>query len=142
MDGQQPAASQGIASSGCGFDIPCICTNGDFLVSLQNTIAQACDPDAQKSIFSSPSIILLPYTASDTAIIATLAAAKTLCTTAIPALNDSRQPEILASLIVMMVLSVLAVVLRLVSRRISAAKFGIDDALIIIALVRPPAYRG
>lgn len=65
-----------------------------------------------------------------------MAAAATLCTAAVPSLNDSRQAETIASLVVMMVLSGLAVILRLVSRKISAAKFGIDDALIVVALVR------
>ncbi|KAK3170138.1 hypothetical protein OEA41_009524 [Lepraria neglecta] len=49
--------------------------------------------------------------------------------------SKDRQAETIASLVVMMVLSGLAVILRLVSRKISAAKFGIDDALIIVALL-------
>ncbi|KAL2036678.1 hypothetical protein N7G274_010549 [Stereocaulon virgatum] len=110
----QAAASQGIKSSGCGFDVACLCTNGEFLLLLQNTLAQTCDADAQKT---------------------TLAAAATLCTTAVPSLKDSLQAEIIASLVVMMILAALAVFLRLVSRKISAAKFGIDDALIIVALL-------
>ncbi len=70
--------------------------------------------------------------------IATLAAAGKLCTAAVPSLNDSRQPEILAAVIVMMALSTIAVVLRLISRKISAARFGIDDGLIVLALVSFP----
>ena len=72
--------------------------------------------------------------------IATLAAAGELCTAAVPSLNDSRQPEILAAVIVMMALSTIAVVLRLVSRRISAARFGIDDGLMVLALVSFPSH--
>ena len=67
--------------------------------------------------------------------IATLAAAGKLCTTAVPSLNDSRQPEILAAMVVMMALSTIAVVLRLISRKISAARYGVDDGLIVLALV-------
>jgi hypothetical protein len=74
--------------------------------------------------------------------LATLAAAATLCTTAVPSLKDSLQAETVASLVVMMILAALAVILRLVSRKISAAKFGIDDALIIVALVNIlPTFR-
>ena len=67
--------------------------------------------------------------------IATLTAAGKLCTAAVPSLNDSQQPEILAAVIVMMALSTIAVVLRLISRKISAARFGIDDGLMVLALV-------
>ena len=67
--------------------------------------------------------------------IATLAAAGELCTAAEPSLNDSRQSEILAAVIVMMALSTIAVVLRLISRKISAARIGIDDGLMVLALV-------
>ena len=67
--------------------------------------------------------------------IATLAAARKLCTAAVPSLNDGRQPEILAAMIVMMALSTIAVVLRLISRKISAARYGVDDGLIVLALV-------
>ena len=67
--------------------------------------------------------------------IATLAAAGKLCTAAVPSLNDSRQPEILAAMIVMMALSTIAVVLRLISRKISTARYGVDDGLIVLALV-------
>ena len=67
--------------------------------------------------------------------VATLLAARELCTAAVPRLNDSRQPEAVGSIIVMLVLATLAVVLRLLSRKISAARFGIDDYLIVLALV-------
>ena len=70
--------------------------------------------------------------------IATLAAAGELCTAAVPSLNDSRQAEILAAVIVMMALSTIAVVLRLISRKISAARIGIDDGLMVLALVSLP----
>ena len=70
--------------------------------------------------------------------IATLAAAGGLCTAAVPSLNDSRQAEILAAVIVMMALSTIAVVLRLISRKISAARIGIDDGLMVLALVSLP----
>ena len=67
----------------------------------------------------------------------TLAAAEQVCTSAIPSLNDSRQPEVVAAIVVMMVLAVTSVVLRLISRMLSAARFGADDALILVALVKP-----
>lgn len=55
-----------------------------------------------------------------------------------PSLNESRQPEIVAAVIVMMALSTIAVVLRLISRKISAARIGIDDGLMVLALVSLP----
>ena len=55
-----------------------------------------------------------------------------------PSLNDSRQPEILAAVIVMMALSAIAVVLRLIARKVSAARIGIDDGLMVVALVSFP----
>ena len=66
---------------------------------------------------------------------ATLTIARGLCVSAVPRLNDSRQPEVLAAIIVMMVLAIAAVVLRLIARRLSAARLGIDDFLILVALV-------
>lgn len=61
--------------------------------------------------------------------------ASQLCGNAIPSLKDSRGPEIIAAIVVIMVLATLAVVLRLGSRKISAAEFGKDDFLIVLALV-------
>ena len=73
---------------------------------------------------------------ADTYRIATLRASGTLCLEAVPSLRESRQPEIMAVVISMMVLAFTAVLLRLMSRRVSSAKLGVDDALILLALVR------
>lgn len=61
--------------------------------------------------------------------------AQQLCLKTIPSLNDSRGTEIVAIVAVMTVVSTVAVILRLMGRKISAAPYGIDDALIIVALV-------
>lgn len=65
-----------------------------------------------------------------------LNAIKQLCTSAAPSLNDNRGLDIIAATTVTTVLAFLAVVLRFVSRHISAAKFGMDDVMILVALVR------
>lgn len=51
-------------------------------------------------------------------------------------MNHSRQPEIIAVLVVMSIASTLAVILRIVARNMSSAKYGLDDLFIVIALVR------
>ncbi|KAL8855202.1 MAG: hypothetical protein Q9221_000108 [Calogaya cf. arnoldii] len=58
-----------------------------------------------------------------------------LCQSVIPSLNDSRQTEIVAIVAVMTVVSTVAVILRLLGRRVSVAEYGIDDFLIVVALV-------
>lgn len=58
-----------------------------------------------------------------------------LCQSAVPSLNDSRQTEIVAIVAVMTVVSTVAVILRLLGRRVSAAEYGVDDFLIVVALV-------
>lgn len=62
-------------------------------------------------------------------------------------MNHSRQPEIIAVLVVMSIASTLAVILRFVARNMSSAKYGLDDLFIVIALVRysvmiPYEYKG
>ena len=52
-----------------------------------------------------------------------------------PSLNDDRGTEIVAFVAVMTAISTIAVILRLIGRRISAARYGADDFLIIAALV-------
>lgn len=64
-----------------------------------------------------------------------LGIAQGLCSVALPSLNDSEQPKIIAIVVVMMFASTLAVVLRLIARYLSTAKYGYDDLFIVIALV-------
>lgn len=49
--------------------------------------------------------------------------------------NETRAPSFVAFSVIFIVLSSLAVGLRLLSRRISAANFWWDDALIVVSLV-------
>lgn len=53
----------------------------------------------------------------------------------VPSLHDYRGNEIIASFTVVSVLAYLAVLLRFISRKISHAKYDIDDYLILVALV-------
>lgn len=62
--------------------------------------------------------------------------AQDFCVGSLPSLNDSRQTEIIAIVTIMMVASTVSVILRMVARQMSSAKYGLDDVLIIIALVR------
>ena len=64
-----------------------------------------------------------------------LKVAQQLCLSVIPSLDDSRGREIVSVVAVMTVVSTIAVILRLIGRRISAAPYGVDDFLIIVALV-------
>ena len=63
--------------------------------------------------------------------------AQGICSVALPSLNDSQQPKIIAIVVVMMFASTLAVLLRLIARYLSTAKYGYDDLFIVIALVSP-----
>lgn len=49
--------------------------------------------------------------------------------------SEDRSPGVIAFSATFIVLSSLVVILRLVSRRISAAHFGYDDAVIVLSLV-------
>ena len=58
-----------------------------------------------------------------------------ICSNAVPWLKDSRQSVVVASITSLLVLATVAVILRVVARRIAKVKFGIDDWLIGVALV-------
>lgn len=68
-------------------------------------------------------------------ITATIRSAGSLCLSAVPSLRESRQHEILGTIVSLMVISIVAVGMRVMSRRISAAGWGWDDGLICLALV-------
>ncbi|KAI4095365.1 MAG: hypothetical protein LQ344_001663 [Seirophora lacunosa] len=61
--------------------------------------------------------------------------AQQLCVSVIPSLNDSRGNEIVTLVAVMTAVSTIAVVLRLIGRKMSAAPYGADDFLILVALI-------
>ena len=61
-----------------------------------------------------------------------------ICSEAVPWLNDNRGPEIVVSISILLALATIAVILRVMSRRMSKLKFGIDDWLIALALVGHP----
>lgn len=65
-----------------------------------------------------------------------LSVARQLCVAAVPSLVESRGNELVTTIVVMMVIASIAVLLRLYARRISKSKIGVDDVLIIVALVR------
>lgn len=65
----------------------------------------------------------------------TLAIIPQLCVNEVPSLKESRWAEAAASISVVWTMSIIAVVLRLIARKISNAKYGMDDILIVVGLV-------
>ncbi|KAL8710538.1 MAG: hypothetical protein Q9220_004971 [cf. Caloplaca sp. 1 TL-2023] len=61
--------------------------------------------------------------------------AQQLCVSVVPSLNDSRGTEVIAIVAVMTAISTIAVILRLIGRKVSAAPYGADDVLIVVALI-------
>ena len=66
---------------------------------------------------------------------ATLAIIPQVCFEAAPSLKGSRRPEAVASITVVWALAILAVILRLFSRKIASVRYGMDDYLIVLGLV-------
>lgn len=68
-------------------------------------------------------------------LIETLAIIPQLCVKEVPSLKESRWAEAAASIAVVWTMSIIAVILRLIARKISSAKYGVDDILIVVGLV-------
>ncbi|KAL8866696.1 MAG: hypothetical protein Q9174_006145, partial [Haloplaca sp. 1 TL-2023] len=111
---QQNALISGITSSTCGLDIACACQDDEFLSLLQTKITTGCSRADQD---------------------ATLAAASRLCTAAVPSLLDNRGGGLVATITILLIIAILAVVLRLWARKISRVRLGADDYWIIVSLV-------
>ncbi|MCJ1463898.1 hypothetical protein MMC07_002507 [Pseudocyphellaria aurata] len=103
-----------IVSSSCNADIPCLCTDSDFLKNLCQSILRSCEPSDQDI---------------------TLHLAQGICSEKLPSMNESQQTKIIALIVVLTIASTVAVILRLVARSISTAKYGMDDLLIVIGLL-------
>lgn len=58
-----------------------------------------------------------------------------LCVKEVPSLKESRWVEAAASISVVWTMSIIAVILRFIARKISNAQYGMDDILIVIGLV-------
>ncbi|KAI4197699.1 MAG: hypothetical protein LQ350_005768 [Teloschistes chrysophthalmus] len=110
---RQNSTLQNIEKSGC-VDIKCLCQDDDLLTSLTYDLLRKCPPADQNR---------------------GIEVAQKLCLSALPSLDDDRGAEIVAIVGVMMALSTIAVILRLIARRISAAPYGADDFLIVVALI-------
>ncbi|KAL8761467.1 MAG: hypothetical protein Q9184_002424 [Pyrenodesmia sp. 2 TL-2023] len=104
---------QQILDSGCK-DFRCMCKDDDLLTGLMYALLRSCETADQNQGFE---------------------VAQELCRKTIPSLNDSKGTEIVVIVAVMTVVSTVAVILRLIGRKISAAPYGADDALIIAALI-------
>ncbi|CAL8583153.1 hypothetical protein XPA_008787 [Xanthoria parietina] len=109
----QNSTLQHIEESGCR-DVKCMCLNEDLLQVLVYDLLRKCEPHDQNQA---------------------LEVSQQLCQSVVPSLNDSRQTEIVAIVAVMTVVSTLSVILRLLGRRVSAAQYGADDYLIVVALI-------
>ncbi|KAL8650348.1 MAG: hypothetical protein Q9210_003872 [Variospora velana] len=79
----------------------------------------------------------MPWTAAALARSGTLtqSVARQLCVAAVPNLVENRGNDLVATITVMLVIATLAVLLRLYARRISRSKLGVDDYLILVALI-------
>ena len=98
-------------------------------------MARVCTASSRYAIVSLPIKSKINSSSTDGIFEETFSIARELCTAAIPSLKDSRQPEIIATFVIIMGLALLSVLLRLISRKISITKFGWDDYLIVFALV-------
>ncbi|KAI4275875.1 MAG: hypothetical protein LQ337_002880 [Flavoplaca oasis] len=108
-------AYQTIAAAGCGLDLKCICTNDLFFATLQVFLAKG---------------VCSPLEAQDA-----MANTRTICIAAAPYLGDTLVPEIIGSITVLTILAVGAVILRFLARSLSNVSYGLDDWLILFALV-------
>lgn len=64
-----------------------------------------------------------------------MANTRTICIAAAPYLGDTLVPEIIGSITVLTILAVGAVILRFLARSLSNVSYGLDDWLILFALV-------
>lgn len=151
MDPQKATTIAAIATNQCEADIACLCRNDEFLSKLVRAILRGCNKVDQDSRSLSPLSLCLWYWRSNPGpghqplearkgclanhLTEALGIAQGLCSIAIPSLNDNQQGKIIAIVVVMTFASTLAVVLRLVARYLSTAKYGYDDLFIVIALV-------
>lgn len=65
-----------------------------------------------------------------------------MCGDLVPYLNDYRGEELIAFYTIAIALAYIAVIMRFVSRKVASSKIGLDDYLVVVALVRkaPDAY--
>ncbi|KAL8929133.1 MAG: hypothetical protein Q9172_000568 [Xanthocarpia lactea] len=66
-----------------------------------------------------------------------MARTRSICTAAAPYLAETRVPEIIGAVTVLTILAVAAVILRFLARSSTTARYGVDDWLILFALVNP-----
>lgn len=64
-----------------------------------------------------------------------MAKTRSICTAAAPYLAETRVPEIIGAVTVLTILAVAAVILRFLARSSTTARYGVDDWLILFALV-------
>ena len=74
--------------------------------------------------------------------VASLPSTQRICAKAVPWLNENRGPAFVAAITILTVLATIVVILRVIARRISKLKFGMDDWLIVLALVSGVANVG
>ena len=111
---KQPGVYKAILDSGCAEDFACLCKSPIFLYNTITFALRSCSV-ADGNAFQ--------------------ALGEQLCGEVNPSLRDTRGPEIISVVAVMMVISTLGVVFRLTARFMSAAPYGADDNLIIAALL-------
>ncbi|KAL8911905.1 MAG: hypothetical protein Q9171_002989, partial [Xanthocarpia ochracea] len=115
-----------IASAGCGPDLECICSNDSFFITIQGLLATgAC---------SSMEVMQVRLHLTENLLDA-ISSTRSICVEAVPWLEDNRGPEIVGAVTTLTILATIAVVLRFLGRNISGAPCGVDDWLMLFALV-------
>ncbi|KAL9638588.1 MAG: hypothetical protein Q9164_001454 [Protoblastenia rupestris] len=110
----QGVVLQGLAMINCGEDAACACELPGFAITVSAAIPKICG--------------VAESTTASTAF-------SELCGSAVPSLHDNRGSQVVGVASAMIALSTIMVALRCVSRKLSGAKFGVDDAFILIALL-------
>ena len=150
----------GFAQAKCGQDLACVCRTSGFvfLAAVQGAIAKTCSFSDQKgrlqfavhlplqvAIFHSSDCMLLGAAAcwctsaelpSDA-----LALLRHTCGDLVPSLNDSRSRQVIISFTIVLSLVWIAVALRFIARKVASTRTGLDDWLILFALVRNASYK-
>ncbi|KAL8869306.1 MAG: hypothetical protein Q9174_004369, partial [Haloplaca sp. 1 TL-2023] len=103
-----------IGQAGCGPSLECICADDMFFFTITGVVATTCDPATAQSA---------------------IATTRSICIEAVPELDQTRGPEVVAAITVLTVLATIAVALRFLARHVARAQYGWDDWTMLFALL-------
>ncbi|KAI4113392.1 MAG: hypothetical protein LQ345_005618 [Seirophora villosa] len=108
-------AYQALSAAGCGPDLKCICANVKLFATLQSVFAVSpCSPSEAKDAMVN---------------------IREICSAAVPWLNHNRGNEVVGAVVALTVLATTAVVLRFLARHMTRTSYGLDDWLMLFALI-------